>query len=118
AERAHLVHDLAIELLVPVGLDDARHQFVLAVVARSIADRDLLLGELIVEEERVLPVERLGVGGDASGGALHRNGGCHGCSCRSFGGSYQPAPVAPTRAGEKDCRPTRTSRRRPRLIAW
>ena len=75
AERAHLVHDLAVELLVPVGLQHARHQLVLAVVARGVADRDLLLAELVVEEERILPVERLGIGADALGGALHRGGG-------------------------------------------
>ena len=89
AERAHLVHDLAMELLVPVGLQHARHQLVLAVVARGVADRDLLLGELVVEEERVLPVERLGVGADALGGALDRGGGGgHGFSC-VVAGSYQ-----------------------------
>ena len=83
AKRAELVHDLAIELLVAVGLQHARHQLVLAVVAGRIADRDLLLGELVVEEERVLPVERLGIGADALGGAFHRGGGGgHVCSWR------------------------------------
>ena len=83
AERAELVHDLAVELLVPVGLQHARHQLVLAVVAGRVADRDLLLGELVVEEERVLPVERLGIGADALGGAFHRcGGGGHVCSWR------------------------------------
>src|SRR5580704_8613964 len=75
AERAHLVHDLAMEFLVPVGLQHARHQLVLAVIARDVADRDLLLAELVVEEERILPVERLGIGTDALGGALDRGGG-------------------------------------------
>jgi hypothetical protein len=91
---AHLVHDLAVKLLVPVGFQHARHQLVLAVVARGIADRDLLLGELVVEEERILPVERLGVGTDAFGSALDWGGGeGHVFSwrcCRSYQGRRHP----------------------------
>src|SRR5258708_2625457 len=63
------------ELLVPVSLQHARHQLVLAVVARGVADRDFFLGELVVEEERILPIERPGVGADALGGAFDRSGG-------------------------------------------
>ena len=61
AEGAELVHDLAVELLVPVGLQHPCHELVLAVVAGNVADRDLVLGQLVVEEERVLPIEGLGV---------------------------------------------------------
>ena len=58
AERAHLVEDLAVELLVAVRLDDARHQLLLAVGARAVAHHALVLGELVLEEQRVFPLER------------------------------------------------------------
>src|SRR3546814_9195444 len=38
AERPHLGHDGAVEDLVAVGLEDARHQLVLAVGPRGVAD--------------------------------------------------------------------------------
>ena len=40
-----------------VGLQDARHQLVLAVVARRLLDQPLLVGQLQGQVERVLPVE-------------------------------------------------------------
>lgn len=57
AELAHLVEDLAVELLVTVGEGDAGQQLLLAVVGHLVADGTLLLGELGLEVERISPVE-------------------------------------------------------------
>ena len=57
AERAQLVHDLAIELLVPVRLQHPRHQLVLGIAARGVAHHALFLGQLVLEQERVFPVK-------------------------------------------------------------
>ena len=46
-----------IEALVPVRLLDARHQLLLRVRPRTVADEMLLLGELVLEQERILPLE-------------------------------------------------------------
>jgi len=48
--RAQLVHDPAIEPLVPVRFEHARLQLALAVVAGGVADLPLLLGQLRVEQ--------------------------------------------------------------------
>src|SRR5213075_1966526 len=58
AERAHLVEDLAVELLVEEGLAHARQELLLAIVARAVAHHALFLGELVFEEERIVPLER------------------------------------------------------------
>src|SRR5437667_309868 len=58
AEFAQLVEDLAVGLLFEIGLDDARQQLVLRIGARSVADHALVFGELVVEQERVVPLER------------------------------------------------------------
>src|SRR3546814_4075538 len=55
AERPHLGLDGAVEDLVAVGLEDARHQLVLAVGPRGVADHALLLAELLLQQQRVLP---------------------------------------------------------------
>ena len=55
SERAEFVHDLAIETLLAVGADDARHQFVLRVVARRVAHHPFIGGELLFEQERIVP---------------------------------------------------------------
>ena len=75
AEGAHLVHDLAVEALVPVRLHDARQQFLPGVGAGAVAHQPLILAELIVEQERIVPLEerlragRRGLGG--RGGLAH-----------------------------------------------
>jgi hypothetical protein len=56
-EFAHLVHDLAVEALVAEGRDDARHQPLLGIGPRGVADHALVLRELLLEMKRVLPVE-------------------------------------------------------------
>ena len=58
AELAHLAHDLAVEILVEIGLGDARLQLLLRIGFRRVADHALLVGELVVEVERIGPVER------------------------------------------------------------
>ena len=57
AELAHLRHDRAVEALVPIGLEYARHQLFLAVGAGGVAQHALVLRELVVEEKRILPIE-------------------------------------------------------------
>ena len=46
----HLGHDLAVETLVPVSLQDARHQPILAVGPRGVAQHALFLAELVLEQ--------------------------------------------------------------------
>jgi molybdate transport system substrate-binding protein len=76
-ELAQLGHDLTVEALMAVGLEYARHQLLLRVLAGGVADQAFVLGELVVEEERVVPLEfgaaRLGVGG--LGGGFGRGAG-------------------------------------------
>ena len=57
AEFAHLIEDLAVGLLFEIGLGDARQQLVLRVGARGVADHALVFGELLVEHERIVPLE-------------------------------------------------------------
>ena len=57
AEFAHLVEDVAIDLLFQIGLGDARQQLVLRIGARGVADHALVFGELLVEHERIVPLE-------------------------------------------------------------
>jgi hypothetical protein len=57
AERAHLVEDLAVELLVAECLAHARLQLFLAIVARAVAHHAFLFGELVLEEKGVVPLE-------------------------------------------------------------
>ena len=67
-ERAHFADDLALDQLQPIGLADPRHQLLLRVVARGRLDQPLVLGQLLVETERVVPYE-LGLGGCGGLGA-------------------------------------------------
>ena len=56
-ELAHLVEDVAIDLLFQIGLGDTRQQLVLRIGARGVADHALVFGELLVEHERIVPLE-------------------------------------------------------------
>jgi hypothetical protein len=51
------VEDVAIDLLLQIGLVDARQQLVLRIGARGVADHALVFGELLVEHERIVPLE-------------------------------------------------------------
>ena len=54
---AHLAEDRDVGLFVPEHVEHARRQLVLAVGARGIAHHAFFVGQLLVEEERVAPVE-------------------------------------------------------------
>ena len=56
-ERAHFRQQVAVDLLLAIGLDHPRHQLVLRIAARGVAHHALFLGQLPFEIERVLPVE-------------------------------------------------------------
>ena len=55
AQLAHLVEDVPVELLMPVGLDDARHQPLLAEAADAVADLTLGIVQLRVETQQIIP---------------------------------------------------------------
>ena len=55
AKLAHLVENLAVGLFFEIGLGDARQQLVLRVGARGVADHALVFGQLLVEQERIVP---------------------------------------------------------------
>ena len=55
--RAHLVHDLAVEALVPIGFHHPRHQSIFCEIPRGIPYQPLFFGQLVVEQERVVPSE-------------------------------------------------------------
>ena len=57
-ELAQLAHDLAVEALLEIGGGDARQQLLLRIGFGGVADEPLLVGELMIEVERILPVER------------------------------------------------------------
>ncbi len=57
AELAHLVQDGAIEVLVPVRLEDPGHQLVLRVGARDVPDVLLVVLELILQTKGIFPAE-------------------------------------------------------------
>ena len=57
AELTHLMEDIAIDLLLQIGLGDARRELVLRIGARGVADHALVFGELLVEHERIVPLE-------------------------------------------------------------
>ena len=58
AEFAHLAHDLAVETLFEIGRGHPRLQLLLRIALGGVADEPLLVGQLVIEVERVLPVER------------------------------------------------------------
>jgi len=51
------VEDVAVDLLLQIGLGDARQQLVLRIGARGVADHALVFGELLVEQEWIVPLE-------------------------------------------------------------
>jgi 3'-phosphoadenosine 5'-phosphosulfate sulfotransferase (PAPS reductase)/FAD synthetase len=57
-QRAHLAHDLAVEPFLHISGGHARLQLLLGIALRRVADEPLLVGQLVIEIERVLPVER------------------------------------------------------------
>src|SRR4029079_6804650 len=57
-ELAHLAQDRAIEILLEIGAGDARLQLLLRISLSRIADEALLVAQLMVEVERIRPVER------------------------------------------------------------
>ena len=72
AELAHLVEDAALDQLVAIRLEDARHQAFLRVLAGGGPDQPLVVGELLLEEERVVPGERGLVSGRRRSNHLQR----------------------------------------------
>ncbi len=55
AEAAHFAKNLAIEIFLPVGEQDARHQAALAVIVGGIAYGDFLVAQLRLQIQRVVP---------------------------------------------------------------
>ena len=58
AEAAHFAQDLAVEILVEIGFGDARLELVLGIGFGGVADHPLFVGQLVIEVERIGPVER------------------------------------------------------------
>jgi hypothetical protein len=58
AKRAHFAHDLTVEILVEIGFGDARLELFLGVGFGGVADHPLFVGQLMVEVERIGPIER------------------------------------------------------------
>ena len=56
-ELAHFAHDFTMEDFVAESFLHPRHQFVLTIGPRGIADHPLFLGQFLFEEERIFPVE-------------------------------------------------------------
>ena len=79
AQRAHLGHDLPVEALVAVGLEHPGHQLLLAVGPGGVADEVLVLAQLLVQQQRVLPGEAGARGGGGGTRVLqgHRLGRGH-----------------------------------------
>ncbi|MCY1292624.1 hypothetical protein D9M70_418590 [compost metagenome] len=57
AELAHLAEDLRIGRFFAIGVDDARLQPVLRIGPRRVADHTFVLGQLIFEQERIIPLK-------------------------------------------------------------
>jgi len=57
-ELAHFGQDLAVEALVEIGAGDPRLKLVLGIALGGVADEPLLVRQLVIEIERILPVER------------------------------------------------------------
>ena len=56
---AHLGHDLAVEDLVAVRFEDARHELILTIPPSRITDHALFVGKLVVEKKGIIPFESL-----------------------------------------------------------
>jgi len=54
---AHLVKDVAVDLFLEISLVDARQELVLRIGARGVTHHALVLGELLVEHERIIPLK-------------------------------------------------------------
>ncbi|MNT34048.1 hypothetical protein D3C72_1700050 [compost metagenome] len=67
AQLAHLAEDLDVGLLVAEGLEHARHQLVLRVRGGGVAHHAFFVGELLIQQQGVDPVE-FGIG--SHGGLL------------------------------------------------
>ena len=57
AQLAHLAEDAGVGFLLAEGLEHARAELVLAVGAGGVAHLALVVGELLVQQQRVVPVE-------------------------------------------------------------
>ena len=57
AELAQLGHDVAVELLLAVRHQNARHQLLLTIVARRIADGALFARQLNFQQQRIVPLK-------------------------------------------------------------
>jgi hypothetical protein len=62
AQCAHFLHDLPVEPLFEIGRGHSGLQLLVRVSFRGVADEPLLIGQLLVETERILPVERQQLG--------------------------------------------------------
>ena len=56
-QGAHLAHDLAVEPFLEIGRRHARLELLLGISLGGVADEPLLIGQLVVEIEGILPVE-------------------------------------------------------------
>ena len=59
---AHQPDELRVGLLLEIGLSDAGREFVSGEVARRVADHSLVLGELRLDEQRIVPLEGAEIG--------------------------------------------------------
>ncbi len=57
AELAHFIENIPVEALVPVHFEHPGHQLVLGIIPRGIANQPLFLAELVIEKERIVPLE-------------------------------------------------------------
>ena len=55
AERPHFAEDLAVEALVPIGLEHPRHELLLAVVVGGVAHEPLVFAQLLVQQQGIVP---------------------------------------------------------------
>ena len=96
AELAHLGEDLAVEPLIEIGRGDARLQLLLRIALGRVADEALLVGQLMIEVERIRPVERQDcrLGHEFSPGMWKSRGSLAGALALRQSG-HLPVPVAP-----------------------
>ena len=60
AELGHFVVDITVEGLVAVGQEHTRHKLALAIFAGGVTHHAFFFGQLVVEEEGVIPLELVG----------------------------------------------------------
>ncbi len=85
AQFAHLAEDRGVHGLVAEGIEDARLQLVLAVGGGRVAHHALFVGQLLVEQQRVIPVEGGLAGGSGHGSVLSLSDSCGRAGRRSQG---------------------------------